>query len=371
MAVHWASRSWPAPSLANQRWLDRHFLPSFFLPRLWYVRLEIVRARPMAALGPSLVFIAPPACRAIRRALGRNRFASRLRRFWRSAQASSCFGTCTSPPQSGWCRTRSRAAVRSAARLDLRTRADRTQHASAVARIDYAIDAAGYRVRRVDEPVDFDRPTILFTGESVMFGEGLTWDESGAGAGRRDDGDAERESRRPRLRHRSGVSEAPGRAAALSPAGGRGVAVHDGAVRPKSRRRSSASRARSRLAAGRSSAAGSRRSRECSCRTAVMRRRSRRRRHARGAPCDRRARTRARRDAAHRRAAARARGRRSKRRCGGGSSTTAACRTCWWRSTPPGVSRGTGIRTREPLARSPRRSPLGCGAVAMKESARP
>jgi hypothetical protein len=30
----------------------------------------------------------------------------------------------------------------------------------------------------MDEPVDPERPTILFTGESVMFGEGLTWDES-------------------------------------------------------------------------------------------------------------------------------------------------------------------------------------------------
>jgi len=44
--------------------------------------------------------------------------------------------------------------------------------------IDYAIDAAGYRVSRTDGPVDPERPTILFTGESVMFGEGLTWEES-------------------------------------------------------------------------------------------------------------------------------------------------------------------------------------------------
>jgi len=44
--------------------------------------------------------------------------------------------------------------------------------------IDYAIDPAGYRVSSVDEPVDPERPTILFTGESVMFGEGLTYEES-------------------------------------------------------------------------------------------------------------------------------------------------------------------------------------------------
>src|SRR5260370_40496132 len=44
--------------------------------------------------------------------------------------------------------------------------------------VEYAIDSAGYRVRRVDEPVDPDRPTIVFTGESMMVGEGLTWDET-------------------------------------------------------------------------------------------------------------------------------------------------------------------------------------------------
>ncbi len=44
--------------------------------------------------------------------------------------------------------------------------------------IDYAIDPAGYRVSGVDEPVDPERPIILFTGESVMFGEGLTYAES-------------------------------------------------------------------------------------------------------------------------------------------------------------------------------------------------
>ena len=44
--------------------------------------------------------------------------------------------------------------------------------------IDYAMDPAGYRVRRVDEPVDPARATIVFTGESVMCGEGLTWEES-------------------------------------------------------------------------------------------------------------------------------------------------------------------------------------------------
>ena len=56
---------------------------------------------------------------------------------------------------------------------------ERTGHKSIGGRIiDYSIDPAGYRVSRIDEPVDPERPTILFTGESVMFGEGLTYEES-------------------------------------------------------------------------------------------------------------------------------------------------------------------------------------------------
>jgi hypothetical protein len=56
---------------------------------------------------------------------------------------------------------------------------DRTGRAAVGGRtIEYAIDPHGYRVRRADEPVDLERPTVLFVGESVMCGEGLTWEES-------------------------------------------------------------------------------------------------------------------------------------------------------------------------------------------------
>jgi len=44
--------------------------------------------------------------------------------------------------------------------------------------VEYAIDPAGYRVRSLDEPVDPEQPAIIFAGESMMFGEGLNWDES-------------------------------------------------------------------------------------------------------------------------------------------------------------------------------------------------
>src|SRR5882724_9167288 len=117
--------------IANQRFLDRHFVPSFFLPRHWYVVLQTSGRLAMAIVGTWLAFVG-------RRRAGR-------------------FG-----PRLGWTWVR-----------------ERTGHKSIGGRIiDYSIDPAGYRVNRIDEPVDPERPTILFTGESVMFGEGLTYEES-------------------------------------------------------------------------------------------------------------------------------------------------------------------------------------------------
>jgi hypothetical protein len=44
--------------------------------------------------------------------------------------------------------------------------------------IDYAIDPAGHRVRAAGDAVDYAAPTILFVGESIMGGHGLTYDET-------------------------------------------------------------------------------------------------------------------------------------------------------------------------------------------------
>jgi hypothetical protein len=41
--------------------------------------------------------------------------------------------------------------------------------------VDYAIDATGYRVVSPASRIDFTRPTLIFAGESIMFGYGLNW----------------------------------------------------------------------------------------------------------------------------------------------------------------------------------------------------
>jgi len=163
---------------ANQEWLDRHFLPSFLLPHAWYVRIETAVRVVMAASGLVIVFLArravsPSATRIAARtvevaaaavlALAAGEFVLRRADFRRAGWILADEEPKRQlDPHLGWTFVPSREA-----RVKVGGR-----------EVEYAFDAAGYRARRAGEPVDPARPTILFVGESVMFGEGLEWDES-------------------------------------------------------------------------------------------------------------------------------------------------------------------------------------------------
>jgi hypothetical protein len=164
--------------VANQRFLDRHFVPSFFLPRHWYVVLETSGRLVMAALGALLVTVAR--ARA-------GRFASRAPA--RALQiviatvlalaASNLMLRLVHLRPAEWLSAKDEPRRQLDARLGWTWVPGRTGHKRISDRvIDYAIDPAGYRVSRLDQPVDPQQPTILFIGESVMFGEGLTYEES-------------------------------------------------------------------------------------------------------------------------------------------------------------------------------------------------
>jgi hypothetical protein len=163
---------------ANQSWLDRHFLPSFFLPRGWYVRLETAARVVIGAAGVFVASVARPRLArfvdrapartmhivlAVALALGASEVV--LRRVhlrpteWLMAEEEP---RRVADARLGW--------VLAPARIGHRVVGGRD--------VEYAIDRAGYRVRRVDEPVDPAQPSIVFSGESVMFGEGLASDET-------------------------------------------------------------------------------------------------------------------------------------------------------------------------------------------------
>jgi len=164
--------------VATRSWLDRHFLPSFFLPRRWYVVLATVVRVVMAALGTWLAIVARPRF---------GRFAAR----WPSIVVSTALAAIVAlvagelairrvhlrPAE--WLQPDEEPLRQPDLQLGWTFVPSRIGQATIGGRtVEYAFDASGYRVRRVDEPVDVEKPAVVFIGESVMFGEGLTWEES-------------------------------------------------------------------------------------------------------------------------------------------------------------------------------------------------
>src|SRR5262245_1682677 len=162
---------------ANQAWLDRHFLPSFLMPRHWYVRLETTVRVCIAVFGVSLVLTRQRLARYVDRRAGRA--GSILLAGVLGLGASEWFLGRVHLRPTEWLLPEEEPRRRVDPRLGWVLEPARVGRTRAGGRaIEYAIDPSGYRVRRVDEPVDPLRPTVLFTGESVMFGEGLGSDET-------------------------------------------------------------------------------------------------------------------------------------------------------------------------------------------------
>ena len=162
---------------ATQRWLDRHFLPSWFLPRPWLVLIESSVRVVLAAAGVWLVvWLRPRAGRLSASAPGavmRSAIAIVL-----ALGAGELVLRHVELRPAGWLVPEEEPRRRRDSRLGWTFEPARTGHAAGARVIDYSFDAAGYRVRRPEEPVDPARPTIVFIGESVMFGEGLMWEDS-------------------------------------------------------------------------------------------------------------------------------------------------------------------------------------------------
>ena len=169
-----------AALLANQKWLDHHFLPSFYVSRSRYVLIETVVRITVATLGavlalvvrrPLAKFISHRPARALQLTLA-VMLAFPATEFVLSRRDRHVLMAEEYPAEYEPSRQRD-------SRLGWVFIPSRTGHEWVGSRVvEYAIDAAGYRVRSVGEPVDLARPTVVFTGESIMLGARLTWDES-------------------------------------------------------------------------------------------------------------------------------------------------------------------------------------------------
>jgi hypothetical protein len=164
--------------VANQAWFDRHFLPAFFVSRHAYVWWEWFGRVGAAAGGTTLAFVLRPRI---------GRFVANNAALTFSTMLAVVMAMVVSEVTLAY--VHRHAAEEEPAGHEPRRRLDPMLGwrfaPSRVARqmeggrlIEYAFDSSGYRVRRLDEPVNPDRPAILFTGESMIVGEGLTWDES-------------------------------------------------------------------------------------------------------------------------------------------------------------------------------------------------
>lgn len=165
-------------AIANQTWFDRHFLPAFFIPREIYVAIESIGRIGAVVIGCLLLFVIRPragrfiarnpllvcnALIAIVLAIAASEvILSQLHVHAADQEPAGQEPRRRIDPRLGWTFVPSRAA----------------HHLENGRLVEYAFDARGYRVRSAGETVDPERPSVLFTGESIIVGEGLTWDES-------------------------------------------------------------------------------------------------------------------------------------------------------------------------------------------------
>ncbi|HYR90123.1 MAG TPA: hypothetical protein VE422_38985 [Terriglobia bacterium] len=165
------------------RWLDAHFLPSFFVSRSTYVLVESLARIVTAAIGvAAALFLRRRIGNFVARAHGPTLLAPTVRVAF--AVVLAC-GTSEAILRQTYHRAAEEVPAweeplrHSDRRLGWVFVPARTGIGTVAGRVvEYAFDPAGYRVRHADQPVDPERPTVVFTGESVMVGEALTWEES-------------------------------------------------------------------------------------------------------------------------------------------------------------------------------------------------
>jgi hypothetical protein len=166
----------------NGAWAHRHFLPAWGWS--WSVQMRILLGLRLAIAASGLVLLLvlrPWAVRAIRRRAGWRAAATAVTILLAVAAASAT--TELVLRSRGW-----RSVQENWDQEPLRVRdpqygwAFAPDHEGSVPldgrRVHYATGPFGYRAPRAGLGPDFSRPTIVFAGESIVFGYGLDWPET-------------------------------------------------------------------------------------------------------------------------------------------------------------------------------------------------
>lgn len=172
-----------AALLLDRHWVERHILPEFFQPRDEQFRVLAVVRGVLAAVA---VVLAWPVRRAVAR-WAADRPAREL--VLDVAPTLVAVGLALAVSEAllrslPWFSTHQLPTQREPLRrrdpiLGWAYEPDRVGRGVLGGRtIEYAFDREGHRVRRAGDAVDYAEPSVLFVGESIISGHGVTYDES-------------------------------------------------------------------------------------------------------------------------------------------------------------------------------------------------
>jgi len=168
---------------ANQSWWDGHFLPLFFFSRNKYLLGEALARLGAGMAGIALIAFGGKAVDMLACRLRENEFAGNLLRLILAVALALAAGEAIMGRSFTFAAAERQPGEEPVRQPDQKlgwvyTPAHDGSTMVGGRRIFYSIDPLGYRVAHRDAPVDVDQPTILFTGESIISGYGLTWDET-------------------------------------------------------------------------------------------------------------------------------------------------------------------------------------------------
>jgi hypothetical protein len=169
--------------LARQSWWDRHFLPVFFFSHPKYVLAEKLVRMAAILTGFFLIMFASPMIGRMARRLTAYEVAASTLRILLAVGLALAVTELTMRHNFAFAAAETQPGEEPVRQPDRRLGwvflpAHNGSSIAGERRIAYSIDRLGYRVRSPDAPVDLNRPSVVFTGESIIAGYGLNWDET-------------------------------------------------------------------------------------------------------------------------------------------------------------------------------------------------
>ena len=163
---------------ADQNWWDRHFLPVFALERATMVAAEQTLRGFVAVSGITLLALGRPIAAMLSRATGGGTLRILLAVVLALVTGELVLRAHPLQPHDAdpFGQEPRRQADRRLGWIFVPARSVVAEEAGR--RVSYSFDAAGYRVAASGAAVDVERPALLFTGESIIAGFGLDWQQT-------------------------------------------------------------------------------------------------------------------------------------------------------------------------------------------------